>query len=175
MREDEYDAVVIGGGPAGLSAAVYTSRADLKTLILNQPSKLLGKVDKIDNYFGFPEGISGKELLQRGRKHAERFGAKVVHEKALIVKIDPESDGYLVESAEKRFRTKGLVIAPGIQHEKPPIEGIEEYEGKGVSYCVVCDAPLYKNKKVGLVGSEDLVAKEALELYEFTQDIKIYT
>lgn len=175
MTEQIYDVVIIGGGPAGLSAAIYTGRAELNTLILDQPHKLLEKAEKIDNYFGFPDGVSGKELLKRGRNQARRFGTQVIEEKALITKIDLEGDGYIVETADKEFKTKGLIISPGIQHEKPPIEGIREYEGKGISYCVVCDAPLYKGKKVGLLGAEDLVGKEALELYEYTTDIKIYT
>ncbi len=175
MSSKNYDVVVIGGGPAGLSAAIYTARAELDTLILDEADKLLEKAESIDNYFGFPEGVSGKELLKRGRDQAKRFGTDIIEEKALITKMDPEGEGYIVETTDKEFKTKGLVISPGIQHEKPPIEGIKEYEGKGISYCVVCDAPLYKGKKVGLVGSEDLVGKEALELYEYTTDIKIYT
>ncbi|MFW5946647.1 MAG: NAD(P)/FAD-dependent oxidoreductase [Candidatus Natronoplasma sp.] len=175
MTEQIYDVIIIGGGPAGLSAGIYTARAKLETLILDQPHKLLEKAEKIDNYFGFSEGISGRELLKKGRDQARRFGTDIIEEKALITKIDPEGDGYIVETGEKNFKTKGLIISPGIQHKKPSIEGIKKYEGQGISYCVVCDAPLYKGKKVGLVGSEDLVAKEALELYEFTTDIKIYT
>lgn len=170
-----YDVIVIGGGPAGLSAAIYTSRAELETLILDEADKLLEKAEKIDNYFGFPEGISGKALLDKGREQAERFGTDILEDKALLTKIDSSGEGYVVETTDKKFKSKGLIISPGIQHEKPPIEGINRFEGKGVSYCVVCDAPLYKGKKVGLIGSEDLVAKEALELYEYTEDIKIYT
>ncbi len=173
MRDDGYDVIIIGGGPAGLSAAIYTARAELKTLILDEEDKLLEKAESIDKYFGFPEGISGKGLLERGREQAKRFGADMILEKALMTKI--EGDDYVVETAENEFTTRSLIISPGIQHERPPLEGVKKYEGRGISYCVVCDAPLYKDKKVGLLGSEDLVAKEALELYEFTQDIKIYT
>ncbi len=169
----DVDVVIIGGGPAGLSAAIYTARAELETLVLDESDKLLEKAESIDNYFGFPKGISGKELLEKGREQAERFGTEILLEKALLTKIDGEN--YVVETAENKFTARSLIISPGIQHEKPPLKGIEKYEGRGVSYCVVCDAPLYKNKTVGLLGSEDLVAKEALELYEFTPHIKIYT
>lgn len=173
MSNWDYEVVIIGGGPAGLSAAIYSSRAELDTLVLNEPNKLLTKAEKIDNYFGFPEGVSGKELLERGRKQAERFGTEFIEKKAFLTKI--EGENYVVETADDKFTTRSLIISPGIQHEKPPLEGIGKFEGKGVSYCVVCDAPLYKEKKVGLLGSEDLVAKEAFELYEYTQDIKVYT
>ncbi len=169
----DYDVIVIGGGPAGLSAAIYTSRAELSTVILDEPDKLLRKAKKIDNYLGFPEGISGSELLDRGINQAERFGTVVVGDRALLVKL--EGDKYVVKTAENSYKGKGLIIAPGIQHKKPLLEGIEELEGKGVSYCVTCDAPLFKDRKVGLIGSEDLVIKEALELFEYTSDIKIFT
>ncbi len=169
----EYDIIVIGGGPAGLSAAIYTSRAGFSTLILDERDKLLEKVKHIENYFGFPEGISGAELLERGKRQAERFGTIVSYERALLVKISEED--YKIDTAEEEYRTKGLVISPGIQHQKPMVEGIEEFEGKGVSYCVTCDAPLFRGMKVGLIGSQDLVIKEAIELYEFTKDIIIFT
>ncbi|MFW6048275.1 MAG: NAD(P)/FAD-dependent oxidoreductase [Candidatus Natronoplasma sp.] len=173
MSEKIYDVVIIGGGPAGLSAAIYTSRAEFNTLVLDEENKLLEKVKRIDNYFGFPEGISGSEILERGRKQAERFGTTILNSIALLIKIDGEN--YMVETAEETFRTKSLILAPGIQHKKPQLDEIEEYEGKGVSYCVTCDAPLFKGKKVGVLGAEDLALKEALELYEYTQNIKIFT
>lgn len=169
----DFDVIIIGGGPAGLSASVYTSRADLKTLVLDEEDKLLNKVEKIENYFGFPEGISGKELLQRGRDQAERFGTEVIKERAMLVKTSGED--YTVETTDSAFETKSLIISPGIQHKRPTVEDIKKYEGKGVSYCVTCDAPLFKDKKVGILGSKDLAVKEALELYRYTEDIKLFT
>ncbi len=173
MSKEKYDVIIIGGGPAGLSSAVYTSRAELDVLVLDEDDKLLDKVTTIENYFGFPEGISGKELLKRGREQAEKFGSEIKKEKVILVKT--EGEDYTVETAKNSYKGRSLILSPGIQHEKPKLEGIEEYEGKGVSYCVTCDAPLFKGKKVGLVGSKDLVAKEAIELYEYTDDIKIFT
>ncbi|MGM0406267.1 MAG: NAD(P)/FAD-dependent oxidoreductase, partial [Thermoplasmatota archaeon] len=132
--EEKYDVIIIGGGPAGLSAAIYTSRADFDTLILDELDKLIEKVKSIDNYFGFPEGVSGKELLDRGRKQAERFGTDIKNERALLIKIDGEN--YVVETADKSYITRSLILAPGIQHKKPDLSGVEDFEGKGVSYCV---------------------------------------
>ncbi len=169
----EFDVIIIGGGPAGLSAAVYTSRAELKTLVLDEENKLLDKVEKIENYFGFPEGISGRELLKRGREQAEKFGTKVIKEKVLLVKAS--RDTYLVETTDSKYEGSSLIISPGIQHKRPTVDDIKAYEGQGVSYCVTCDAPLFKGKKVGILGSKDLAVKEALELHDYTEDIKIYT
>ncbi|MFP4005338.1 MAG: NAD(P)/FAD-dependent oxidoreductase [Candidatus Hadarchaeia archaeon] len=167
------DVLIIGGGPAGLTAAIYTSRAEFDTLVLDKPDDMLEKVDSIENYFGFPEGISGGELLEKGRSQAIKFGTDVLGEEALIVKMEEEA--YLVETADEEFLGKGLILAPGIKHQKPPLEGLEDFEGKGVSYCVTCDAPFYKEKRVGLLGSKDYAAKEITELAEFTDDIVMFT
>ncbi|MBS3815431.1 MAG: NAD(P)/FAD-dependent oxidoreductase [Hadesarchaea archaeon] len=173
MTAEEFEVIIIGGGPAGLSAAIYTSRADLSTLVLDKPDQILEKVELIENYFGFPEGVSGSELLERGREQAEKFGTNIIGEEALSAKMN--EDGFLVETTNKQFSSQSLIIATGVKHEKPDLEGLEDLEGRGVSYCVVCDAPLYKDKKVGLLGSKDYAAKEALELYNFTEDITIFT
>lgn len=172
MTSKYYDVTVIGGGPAGLTGSLYTSRADLNTLVLDKPNFLLNKVKKIENYFGFPEGISGKEILKRGRKQAEKFGTDIIKEEALIVKFE---DNYIVETSENKYFSKGLILAPGIQHEKPSIKNLESFEGQGVSYCVTCDAPFYKDKEVGVLGSKDYAAKEVLELSEFTDKITLFT
>ncbi len=115
MSENKYDVVIIGGGPAGLSAAIYTSRADFDTLVLDEPDKLLEKVRVIENYFGFPEGISGKEILQRGKRQAEKFGAEVKREKVLLIKID--NGNYRVETATNAYIARSLILSPGIQHK----------------------------------------------------------
>lgn len=170
---EKYDVIIIGGGPAGLSSAIYTARSDLETLVLDKPGNMLEKVESIENYLGFPDGILGKDILKRGKEQAKKFGAKIVEEEALIVRLEDED--YLVETADKNYLGKGLILAPGVKHEKPSIGNLEDFEGQGVSYCVTCDAPFFKDKKVGLVGSKDYAAKEALELYEFTENITILT
>lgn len=172
MPED-FDVIIVGGGPAGLTAAIYTARADFGTLVLDKEDKLLNKAESIENYFGFPEGLSGGELLSRGQKQAKKFGAKIINDEVLIIRV--EGENYIVETADKSYRGRGLIIAPGIEHQKPSVEGIEDFEGRGVSYCVVCDAPFYEDKKVGLLGSENYAAKEALELSDFAENITIFT
>lgn len=173
MIKKSSELVIIGGGPAGLTAAIYSSRAGFDTLVLDKTDGLLEKVEKIENYFGFTDAISGKEILERGRKQAEKFGAEIIKEEALSIKL--KNDNYLVETAEEKYRSKGLILAPGIKHETPSVENLKKFEGQGVSYCVTCDAPFFRDKKVGLLGSKDYAAKEALELSEFTENITIFT
>jgi len=156
-----------------LTSAIYTSRADFDTLVLDKPDNLLEKVESIENYFGFPNGISGEKLINLGREQAKNFGAKILKEEALSVKVQDEE--YTVETADESYRGKGLILAPGIQHQKTSVEGLEKFEGRGVSYCVTCDAPLYRGKKVGLLGSKDYAGKEVLELSEFTEDVVLFT
>lgn len=170
---NENDVLIVGGGPAGLTSAIYTSRADFRTIVFDKPGGLLKKVESIENYFGFPDGVSGEEILKRGREQAENFGTEILKEEALIVEMD--DDGYIVKTADDEHFGEGLILAPGIKHQKPPLEGLENFEGRGVSYCVTCDAPFYRDKKVGLLGSKDYAAKEMLELHDFTEDITLFT
>lgn len=173
-RERESQVVIIGGGPAGLSAAIYTSRADLDTLVFDNSERLLDKVDKIENYLGFHEGISGSELLNRGRKQARKFGTQIIEDEVLSTRMVSEYN-FVLETADERYISEGLIIAPGIKRRKPDLEGLKDFEGRGVSFCVVCDAPFFKDKETGVLGSENYAAKEALELYNFTRDITIFT
>lgn len=169
----EYDLIIIGAGPAGASAAIYTSRADLDTLVLDKGENLLNKVDRLENYYGFPNGISGKKLLRRGRKQAKKFGAKLLEKKVLSIEI--EDDKYKVETLEDEFVGEGIILATGVQQKKPSVDGLEELEGKGVSYCVICDAPLYRDRKTGILGSKDYAAKEALKLEDYSGEVELYT
>ena len=171
----EFDVVVIGAGPAGLSAAIYLARANLKVLVLDNPKEgALKKAEVIENYFGI-ESISGKELIKIGRKQAEKFGAVIKDEPAISIKPGPLGKGYIVETAEGEYKAKGLIIATGAKRVKPKIKNLEKFEGKGVSYCVVCDAFFFRNKKVGIVGSKDYAAKETIELLSYTKDITLFT
>ncbi|NOZ76970.1 MAG: NAD(P)/FAD-dependent oxidoreductase [Euryarchaeota archaeon] len=173
---ENYDVIIIGAGPAGLSAAIYAARGNQDTLVLGVPGRgAIAKVEVLDNYLGFPEGITGEELMELAGRQARRFGAHLLQEEALVIKQGPGGEGYTVETPNHAFNTKGIIIATGIKHERPKIEALEEYEGRGVSYCVVCDGFFHRDKKVGVIGSRDYAAKEALELLSYTRDVTIFT
>ena len=167
------DLLIVGKGPAGLSAAIYTSRAGLDTLILGCAPKVAGDY-KIDNYFGFPETISGKELIELGQKQAEKFGAKIRCEK--VLSIYQQEDGLFKVKTEKgEILARAIILSTGVARIKPGIKNLSDYEGKGVSYCVSCDEFFYRNKKVMVVGEGIFAANQAIELKTYTPHVKICT
>lgn len=170
---DKVQALVIGGGPAGLSAAIYTGRADIDTLVLGCDPKVAGDYD-IDNYFGFPETITGKELIERGRTQALRFGATIACEKVLSVHPGMLG-GFHVKTKSREVECQALILATGMTRVRPSIGNLSEYEGKGVSYCVSCDGFFYKGRKVLVVGEGDFAANQALELLSYTPLVSLCT
>ncbi|THB62894.1 MAG: NAD(P)/FAD-dependent oxidoreductase [Desulfovibrio sp.] len=163
--------VIIGAGPAGLSAGIYTARAGIDTLILGCAPKIAGDYD-IDNYFGFPETISGKELMERGRKQAERFGAAMRCER--VVGVHHGDNGrFIVKTEKNEIETCGVVLATGVSRIRPGISNLDDFDGKGVSYCVSCDGFFYRNKPVMVVGEGVFAANQALELTQYTPDVAV--
>lgn len=170
---DSYDIIVIGGGPAGLSAAIYTSRANYRTLLIDKGGCLKYKIGRISNYLGFPEGIDGSELIKLGCKHIRLLGSNTVSEEVLGIKID--GDEYIVETDRSDYKARGIIIAMGVTYKKVEIPNLEKYEGRGISYCVICDGFFFRNKKVFVIGSKNYAAKEAIELTDYTPHATIYT
>lgn len=166
------DVLIIGQGPAGLSAAIYTARAGLKVMVLGCDPRVAGDY-QIDNYFGFPETISGMELISRGVAQAVRFGAVIECEK--VLSVHPSDPGFTVKTEKSEYNACSVILATGVDRKKPPIKNISDYEGKGVSYCVSCDGYFVKNKKVLVAGEGNYAANQALELLNYTKDIKICT
>ncbi len=164
---------IIGAGPAGLSAAIYAARAGLSTLVLGCAPKIAGDYD-IDNYFGFPETITGKELVERGRAQAERFGAEIRCDRVLGIHMG-EDMRYTVKTEGGEVNTCAVVLATGVSRVRPGVENLGDYEGKGVSYCVSCDGFFVRGKKVVVVGEGIFAANQALELTNYTSDITIVT
>jgi len=165
--------LIIGQGPAGLSAAIYTARAGMDTLILGCAPKIAGDYD-IDNYFGFPETISGTELIKRGRLQAERFGVKMRCEKVLSVHQEPD-ETFLVKTDKGEVQAEALILATGVSRVRPGISNLDAYDGKGVSYCVSCDGFFYRGKKVMVTGEGIFAANQALELKQYTPHVQVCT
>lgn len=170
----DYDVIIIGAGPAGISASLYVKRANLKVLILYYGESELEKAKKIDNYYGFENGITGKELYNNGILQAKNLGIELKKEEILNIEMT-EDDGFNVKTAENIYQSKSVIIATGNKKEKPNIKGIEEFEGKGISYCAICDGFFYKGKKVAVIGNGNYAMHEANDLINIAKDVKILT
>lgn len=167
----ECDVLIIGGGPAGLAAAVYTCRAELKTIILER-GFLGGQValtDAVDNYAGFPEGISGPDLIQKMEAQCRRFGAEIRMEE--VTRIERDGDTKIVTTSKDSYRCPTVILSTGADPRKLGVPGEEELRGKGVSYCGTCDAPFFRDKKVVVVGGGDAALKEALFITKFAGEV----
>ncbi len=167
-----YDCIIIGKGPAGISASLYTTRGKLKTLIIGKDSYLI-KAHKVDNYYGFPDGIDGKELLNKGELQAKNLGAEIIEDTVLSIGFDGKN--YIVVTQSSTYEAKSVLLSTGQAINKIKIENIEKFEGRGIHYCVVCDGFFYNGKKVGILGYNDYGVHEALELLNFSKDVTIYT
>ena len=167
-----FDVIIIGKGPAGISASLYTVRAGLKTLVIGQDNSALKKADRIENYFGFSEPVSGQYLLEQGIKQAQRLGVKFSDNEVIAIEKGEYFDIY---TTDQNYSCKAVLLATGQKIVKVKIDRLAEFEGNGVSYCTTCDGFFYRGLKVGLVGYKDYVIHEALELEPLTKDITIYT
>ncbi len=173
--ETIYDVIIIGGGPAGLSAALYTARAGLGTLVLdrNPAAGALGYAGRIENYPGVPGAVRGSELLAVFRKQAEHFGAEVRQEQ--VYGVDFGSEPKRVVAMEKSYGARAVIIATGAMGRKPSIKGEAELLGMGVSYCAACDAAFYKDKDVAVAGGLDEVIDEVESLVRFARRVYLVT
>ena len=167
-----YDVIIIGKGPAGISASLYTVRANLKTLIIGKNDSVLRKAGKIENYFGFSQIVSGEYLLQEGEKQAARLGVEIVNDEVIAVDF---IESLQVVTSNNAYSCKTVLIATGQPQKKIDIGNLEKFEGNGISNCTVCDGFFYNNLKVGVLGYKDYAIHEAIELEAFTKNITIFT
>jgi thioredoxin reductase (NADPH) len=167
-----YDVIIIGRGPAGISASLYTVRSNLKTLIIGKNDSRLKKAEKIDNYFGFAETISGSELLNNGEYQAKRLGAEILDDE--VISIDKE-DFFTITTTKNKYESKAVLLATGQPLKTIGVENLVKFEGRGVSYCTTCDGFFYNNLRVGVLGNKDYAIHEALELMTFTTKITVFT
>ena len=151
--------VIIGGGPAGLSAAIYAVRAGLDVHVLYKDDGALGKADRIENYFGFPDVIPGAELLARGQAQADRLGARL--HRTEVTGIEYADRGFAVKTTGGERHADAVLLATGSPRAVPAITGIRTFEGRGVSYCAVCDAFFYRGKAAAVLGQGEYALEEA--------------
>ena len=166
------DVLIVGAGPAGLAAAIYAGRSQLDTLVLDQmmPGGQLLITETIENYPGFYEGITGFELSEKFRQHAEKFGARIENGKP-VESVDLDGDIFVVKAAGEEFRGKTLIWAAGSTPRKLNVPGEAEFVGRGVSYCAVCDGAFFKDRTVAVVGGGDSALEEALYLTKFASKV----
>ena len=167
-----YDAIIIGDGPAGISAALYTIRANMKTLILGLADSVLKKALKVENYYGFSEPVSGEKLINEGEAQLKRLGGVILKEE--VIGIEKE-DVFHVKTVNNTYTAHSVLIATGQKPVNIKIQNLKRFEGKGISYCTTCDGFFYRGKKVGVLGFKDFALHEAKELLSFTDDITIFT
>ncbi len=169
-----YDVIIIGSGPAGLTAAIYSARDGKQVLILERAivGGLAASTEHIENYPGFPQGISGQDLMGLFREQAERFGAELV-EFSEVTRINPIKPG-LIEvytNDEQVYRGKAVLLATGSEPKKLGLPGEAEFSGRGVSYCATCDGPLFRGKRVAVIGMGNSGLQEGLGLLEYTESV----
>ncbi len=168
----DYDLVIIGGGPAGLSAGIYAKRRGLKLLLITKEfGERAMKAHKIDNYLGL-DLMDGPEFVDRCVKHARRVGVQILEDEVM----DADSKGktfIIVTASGKKFSAKSLILATGISDQGLGVPGEKELLGKGVSYCATCDAPLFRNSKVIVIGSGNLAGHAALVLKGVTDKVEV--
>lgn len=166
-----YDVIIIGSGPAGISAAIYLKRAKKNILIVSNGKSALQKAHKIENYYGI-ENISGEELHKVGIKQVERLGVPIEKDEVINISFDRH---FIVTTVNREFEAKKVIIATGTNRMAPNIKGIKEFEGKGVSYCAICDAFFYRNKDVAVIGNENYAIHEAKQLKPVAKSVTILT
>lgn len=174
MQEDPYQLIIIGGGPAGLTAGLYAARGRLRTLLVEKEGHAGQAMitDRIDNYPGFVDGISGFDLMERFAAHAERFGLEKRSATIRSLDLSGPIKTITTESGEE-YQAYTVILSTGAQPRKLNIPGEAEFVGRGVSYCATCDGPLYRNQEIAVVGGGNTAIQEALHLARFAAKVTV--
>ncbi len=168
-----YDVIIIGSGPAGFTAGIYTSRAKLKTLIISGslPGGQLMTTSEVENYPGFPNGIFGPELMMNMRQQAERFATTVIDDE--VLKVDFKKHPFLISTHSETYEGRAILLCTGASPRKLGVDGEQEFGGRGVSYCATCDGPFFKGEEIAVIGGGDTAIEEATFLTKFGKSVKI--
>ena len=168
-----YDVIIIGGGPAGMSAAIYAARARLKTLIIEKAGcgGQIAITDHLENYPGFETGINGFELAVKMQTQATAFGSEIAYGEVVSIEVTNKVKKVILQ--DKEFDTKTIIVASGAAFKKLNVPGEQEFIGKGVSYCATCDGPFFRNKEIAVVGGGDSALQEAIYLTKFATKVNL--
>lgn len=169
----EYDVIVIGRGPAGLSASIYLKRANLNILVIGKDKGILKNVGEIENVYPLGK-TTGINIQNMGEEHVKSLGIEILEDEVLRIEKNDENK-YIVRTKEKSFKTKYIFLGIGFKRKKLDIENIEKYEGKGISYCAVCDGFFFKNKDIGIYGNSDYAIEEAKYMVNIANKVFILT
>jgi len=171
-RQEPLDVLIVGAGPAGLTAAIYAGRALLRTLVVEKaiPGGLLAETDLIENWPGFEQAISARELMTALQKQAERFGAEILQDE--VVRIEPGTP-HRIQTPRGTFEAKAIILAPGSRPRELPAGRAAEFKGRGVSYCAICDGFFFRDKRLIEVGAGDSGLTEALFLTRFANSVSV--
>jgi thioredoxin reductase (NADPH) len=173
---DVENVVIIGSGPAGYTAALYTARANLNPVVIEGFAwgGLLQQTTDVENYPGYPEGVMGPEMMQQFRDQAERFGARMITDNATRVELgEKPGDVHRVWVGDDEYQARALILATGAEHRKLCVPGEDELGGRGVSYCATCDAAFFKDRQTLIVGGGDSAMEEAIFLAKFASKVTI--
>ncbi len=177
MSENIYDIAIIGGGPAGLTAGLYAKRAAMSTVLLERylPGGQVLLTERIENYPGFPEGITGLELVDRIKEQALRIGLIIKQDNVTEVKEEKgrERNFRIIAESGSEYKALSVIFAAGATWKRLGVPGEDKLAGRGVSYCATCDAPMFRNKKVVVVGGGDKAAEEAIYLTKFASEVTL--
>jgi thioredoxin reductase (NADPH) len=176
VTENAYEnVVVVGSGPAGYTAALYTARANLNPLVVEGFAwgGLLQQTTDVENYPGFPQGVMGPELMQQMRDQAERFGARLETDEATAVELSTDGGLHKVHVGDEVYLTRSVILAMGAQHRKLGVPGEELLSGRGVSYCATCDAAFFRDVPTVIVGGGDSAMEEAMFLSKFASKVAV--
>ena len=175
-----FDVIVIGGGPAGITAGIYIKRAGFNVLLFNNGKSAIKKTDKIENYYGFENPIDGNTLYENGIKQAKNLGIEIVEKEVIGLKYsETDYNKYEVvianQGKDEKYEVPVVVLATGANRFTPNIQGIKEFEGKGVSYCAVCDGAFYRDKDIAVLGSGEYAVGEIQELLPIANNVTMLT
>ncbi|HEX2442241.1 MAG TPA: thioredoxin-disulfide reductase, partial [Methylomirabilota bacterium] len=172
---DVENVIIIGSGPAGYTAALYTARADLNPLVIEGFlwGGLLQQTTDVENYPGYPQGVMGPEMMQQFRDQAERFGTRFITDNATKLELGADGEPHTVWVSDDVYKARAVILAMGAEHKKLCVPGEEELAGRGISYCATCDAAFFKDRHITVVGGGDSAMEEAIFLAKFGSKVTV--